>query len=178
MDDNRIARLFTRFAALYGHRWTSQHDDDHAAVMAMKVWREGLDGVTDEQIVMAIDYCTKSGGEWPPSLPTFRSLCVGAQRDRAERARQHGNLLPPPSEYPEPNPDNPVARQFARTLDATKRRIRENYGDDPKGGFKDFLDYCEANGMSGFASQFVPADGSGPAIRRERSEARTAGGQS
>ena len=78
-------------AAMYGSRWTSQHDGEREAVFAMGTWREALQGVTDEQVAAALEACVRQGGEWPPSLPSFRAMCVGVQGEAAERARQRSD---------------------------------------------------------------------------------------
>ena len=123
--------------------------------MAMREWRDTLNGVPDEAIKHALDECRR-GGEWPPSLPEFRTMCVGAQGESAERARQRA-ALPPPVEYPAWDDKDPMKVRFRRKLDMTNRRIREKYGDDPQGGYRDFLDQCEAQGMAWAAKHFTRA---------------------
>ena len=92
MDERRITRLFARLKGMYGHRWTSQHDADGAMRLAMATWQAALAGATDKQIKAGLDWCAQNGGEWPPSLPTFRALCVGMQGEAAERGRQSAGI--------------------------------------------------------------------------------------
>ena len=144
-------------ASIYGQRWTSRHDGDEAAILDMATWRDGLAGVGDFVIKRAIDDCVRAGGEWPPSLGAFRAMCVGMQGEAAERARQRGDsvkALPPP----DTDPNDPIARLFGEELDKTKRRIRENYGDAPDGGYRDFLDQCELQGMGWMKKHFTRAE--------------------
>jgi hypothetical protein len=57
-------------AMIYGHRWVSsfgERDDG--------TWRDGLSGVSPQQIAHALGRCVTSKEPWPPSLPAFRALC-------------------------------------------------------------------------------------------------------
>ena len=118
---------------------------------------DALSSASDEQLKDALEWCVKNGGEWPPSLPTFRSLCLGVQGEAAERARQSKGL-PPPAAFPEADGSDPVARQFALEHRKTNERIRERYGNAPDGGYRDFLDQCELNGMKWAAKHFTRAE--------------------
>ena len=147
-------------ASIYGQRWTSRHDGDEAAFLDMATWRDGLAGVDDFVIKRAIDDCVRNGGDWPPSLATFRAMCVGVQGEAAERARQRGEsvkALPPP----ETDTNDPVARHFGEELAKTRRRIRERYGDARDGGYRDFLDQCERQGMGWMKNHFTRAEAQG-----------------
>ena len=157
MDDRRIARIFTRMAHLYGSRWTSQHEGADAAVLAMATWKAGLAGVDDFSIKRAIETCVNGGGEWPPSLPTFRALCVGMQGEAAERASQQKALPAPDEPVSEPPASDTVGMMFQRALSETHERIRASYGDAPDGGHQDFLAECKRTGMRWAAKHFTEA---------------------
>lgn len=51
-----------------------------------------------------------------------------------------------------------VEALFAKTLAETTARVRQRYGDDPRGGYKDFLDQCEACEMPWMREHFTRAE--------------------
>ena len=83
---------------------------------------------------------------------------MGIQGEAAERGRQRRALAAPDEPIPEPDSGDPVARQFALVHNRIKARIKERYGDAPDGGYRDFLDQCEQNGMKWAAKHFTRAE--------------------
>nr|WP_255703327.1 hypothetical protein [Lysobacter sp. GX 14042] len=63
-------------ASIYGHRWTSSYGDDPAG-MAGDTWASGLAGLTGAQLAHGLQACLASSEPWPPTLPEFRSMCLG-----------------------------------------------------------------------------------------------------
>ncbi len=88
-DSNRIhnrliARVWTRMAEVYGHKWVSQYgecsDSDGNLTSAAKTWAEGLASLGDQEMQMRLisrgfSKIVESGDEWPPSLPQFLEMC-------------------------------------------------------------------------------------------------------
>lgn len=59
-------------AGIYGHRWTSSYgesDEDGT-------WAVGLSGLTGRDLARGLNDCMKREGEWPPTLPQFRRMCM------------------------------------------------------------------------------------------------------
>ena len=73
---NRISELFIWMAAVYGRTWTSQYAGETAKVAAA-AWSEGLSELSDGHVEAGRHAVLKRGGDWPPSLPEFRRLCLG-----------------------------------------------------------------------------------------------------
>ena len=96
-------------------------------------------------------------GSGPPRCPPSGPCVWASQGEAAERARQSKGL-PPPAAFPEADGSDPVARQFALEHRKTNERIRERYGNAPDGGYRDFLDQCELNGMKWAAKHFTRAE--------------------
>jgi hypothetical protein len=80
-----MCRLWERMTEIYGNGFTSKFGDD-ALAGAGATWREGLAGLTLIQISAGVASCMASGGEWPPSLPAFKAMCLGIPRLSVVRA--------------------------------------------------------------------------------------------
>ena len=92
-DSNRIhnrliARVWTRMAEIYGHKWVSQYgecsDESGNLSSSAKTWAEGLASLGDQATQMQLisqgfSKIVKSGDEWPPSLPQFLAVCYVKQ---------------------------------------------------------------------------------------------------
>lgn len=115
MDTERyLRRLWVVMAERYAHRWTSAMGDTPNAS-----WRQDLSGLTAEQWARGIQRLRDSTDEWPPSLPQFRSWCLGILTEREARiAAEDAWAARPPKPY---NPyGNPVT--YAQ-LDRDKREF-------------------------------------------------------
>lgn len=79
-----LRRLWERMTALYGHAWASAHGasvtrspDDARLTIDGETWQRALAGVTGQQFAAGLDACITEGGEFPPSAPRFRAMCLG-----------------------------------------------------------------------------------------------------
>lgn len=70
----RIEKLFTKFAAFYGHVWRSQFKSEGFLEFAKKEWQEGLKSFSDEMLIKAIQHC-RDFQEMPPTLPQLIGIC-------------------------------------------------------------------------------------------------------
>lgn len=68
-------------SVIYPYKWAGQFPGAEAIVVAKSEWMEGLDDLTLEQIRKGIARCRKEGGEFPPSIPEFRKLCLPTNED-------------------------------------------------------------------------------------------------
>ena len=73
--NERITGLFIWMAAVYGRTWTGQYAGETAKV-ASAAWGDGLFDLTDEHLEAGKRATLKRYGDWPPSLPEFRRLCL------------------------------------------------------------------------------------------------------
>lgn len=71
--------------AIYGHKWDSHLgpcvDARGKLSDSATTWKQGLSGLTVEQIRQGFDALLRNGCEWPPSLPEFRALCLHSGSD-------------------------------------------------------------------------------------------------
>lgn len=56
---------------IYGHRWTSSYGEKDDGT-----WLEGLRGLTATHLAKGINRMINRCGDWPPTLPVFRRLCM------------------------------------------------------------------------------------------------------
>ena len=70
LSGQHMARLWTRLARMYGHRWTSSFGEADDGT-----WRAGLVGITPQEVAHGLGECAKRDDPWPPTLPEFRVLC-------------------------------------------------------------------------------------------------------
>ena len=71
-----MRRLWIRMTEIFGHRWTSAMGED-AATGSGETWARGLSGLSAEQIRAGIERTIVAAEPWPPTLPEFRSMCLG-----------------------------------------------------------------------------------------------------
>ena len=92
--NERIMGLFIWMAAVYGRTWSGQYAGETAKV-AIAAWGDGLYDLTDEHLEAGKRATLKRHGDWPPSLPEYRRLCLGLGSDAdaveaaMNRARDH-----------------------------------------------------------------------------------------
>lgn len=76
-----LRRLWERMVVMYGAAWTNDNDDapqsdDGVLTLVAEVWREGLTGITGEQMALGLQRCIVCHPEWPPRIGQFRALCL------------------------------------------------------------------------------------------------------
>jgi hypothetical protein len=78
-----IARVWTRMAEVYGHKWVSQYgevcDEKGTLTSAAKTWAQGLSRLKPEEISVGFSKIVEKGFTWPPSLPEFANLCANGR---------------------------------------------------------------------------------------------------
>lgn len=79
-----LRRLWERMTALYGHTWASAHGAsvtrspiDARLTIDGETWQRALVGITGTQFAAGLEACIAEGGEFPPSAPRFRAMCLG-----------------------------------------------------------------------------------------------------
>jgi len=65
-----VAQLWMRMTGMYTQTWTTAHGDTDDGT-----WEAGLAGLGPEDFARGLRRCLDHGGDWPPSLPTFRQWC-------------------------------------------------------------------------------------------------------
>ena len=78
--DVAMVRFWQRMAAIYGHKWVSAYgdapfDDAGKMTIAGDTWQRGLAGVPESAIAAGLQAALMGSDGWPPTLPTFRSMC-------------------------------------------------------------------------------------------------------
>jgi len=58
---------------MFGTKWTANFGDSDSGT-----WLKVLDGLTPEQLAAGLELVAKSGMDWPPGAPKFRSMCENA----------------------------------------------------------------------------------------------------
>ncbi len=77
--------------AFYGHAWVNVHgqsaqDEEGALTVAGETWQKALVGLEASQFADGLAACIAEGGEFPPSAPRFRSMCLGVPSLAAVRS--------------------------------------------------------------------------------------------
>lgn len=110
-----IANLWQLMTSMYGHRWVSAYGDE---VDPDGVWLATLRDISPLEIRKGFGALRESGGEWPPSAPQFRAMCVGAaehwEHKRIAAADAQKRALP----AAKPDPRSPTARREKERLRA------------------------------------------------------------
>lgn len=57
---------------LFGNKWVSNYGE-----LDDGTWLIGLSGLAPEDITIGLKAVIQSGESWPPSLPEFRTMCLG-----------------------------------------------------------------------------------------------------
>lgn len=68
-----IWELWSRMSEMFGHTWLRDQGDE-----PNDTWIRGLSGLTAKQFGAGLVACRDSGKAFPPSLPEFRAMCLGA----------------------------------------------------------------------------------------------------
>lgn len=78
-----LRRIWERMVAMYGHAWHSVHgvspQDEGTGRLTVDgdTWAKALSGITGTQMAAGLAACLAEGGEFPPSAPRFRGMCLG-----------------------------------------------------------------------------------------------------
>jgi hypothetical protein len=83
----------------------------------LDAWQEGLEGVTGEQIKVALGEMLKAHPEWPPTLGQFLALCKPAPVPAAHRL-----FLPAPPRNPNREIRQNVKEEIDKLLDRDRKR--------------------------------------------------------
>lgn len=115
LRDDVMDRLWTRMAAIYGHRWNSSFGI--IGESGYETWRAGLGDLTPSQIRKAVGQCVQSAEGWPPTLPEFRAMCLHGDQDEH---RAHAEMYRRPEflALPKAKPSYDKARPFVQSLRA------------------------------------------------------------
>lgn len=111
LDITWVARLFAKFQARYGNKWTSALPTVELQHLAINEWSEGLAGLTGEEIKHGLNTWKDS---WPPTVHEFREAC---KHDPASASHKPFPSLPPPK------------KKLTRSLGKFLRDIRDNSGE-------------------------------------------------
>ena len=80
-----VIHLWERMNHLYGHKWAATYGEsavtNNTLTDVAKTWATGLNGVSPQQIADGLHACCKSGEGWPPTLPMFRKMCLGENKN-------------------------------------------------------------------------------------------------
>lgn len=68
--------VWAHMAGLFGHTWTSAYGNNPRSIAGAE-WATTLAGLSRAQVEAGIDACRAEGGEFPPSAPRFRGMCLG-----------------------------------------------------------------------------------------------------
>ncbi|WBA81564.1 hypothetical protein [Endozoicomonas sp. GU-1] len=64
--------LFSTMTALFGQKWTSAY----GLADRNGEWQRTLNGLHPTQLEIGLNRVRLAGGEWPPTAPEFRKLCL------------------------------------------------------------------------------------------------------
>ena len=79
LTSQHIAKLWIELAATYGHKFKPFGESDGGT------WLRGLRGLSPNQIAHGFNLLIKEMHDWPPSLPEFKKLCIGADDEELEQ---------------------------------------------------------------------------------------------
>lgn len=76
-----LLRLWERLGVQYGSAWEQDYgdspvDEDGRLTTAGEVWRDGLFGLTADQLHVGLQRSLLAHPEWPPRVGQFRALCM------------------------------------------------------------------------------------------------------
>lgn len=66
--------MFLMFQTIYLRKWTDNFPTAEILEIAMQQWCKGLNGLSEQSMEKAIDYC-RVNLAWPPSIAEFISYC-------------------------------------------------------------------------------------------------------
>lgn len=113
LRDDVMDRLWTRMAAIYGHRWNSSYG--MIGESGYETWRAGLGDLTPSQVRKAVGACVQRNDGWPPTLPEFRAMCLHGDQDE-HRTNAAMYRRPEFLALPKPKATYDKARPFVQSL--------------------------------------------------------------
>lgn len=95
-----VDALMAKLGCIWGAKWQSHVDACGGLAAVAEEWRQGIEGMSGEQIKRALEYC-RLNSAWPPSIAEFRAAAGDGSNaeQRAFQARQRAeddatNALP------------------------------------------------------------------------------------
>ena len=79
LTSHHIAQLWVKMTMIYSHKWSSHAEADDGT------WLQGLRGLSPAQVAHGLSMLIKNFISWPPSLPEFKKLCIGADDEELEQ---------------------------------------------------------------------------------------------
>lgn len=73
-------------------------ETDEGMTSVAQTWATGLAKVTGEQLAAGLHACLERKGDFIPTLPDFRAMCVGVRAENAGAYRQYTALPKPPKD--------------------------------------------------------------------------------
>lgn len=70
-----LDRVWLSMLARYGHKWATGFGRTPSRVTS-EVWAHDLAGLTPDQVAHGLQALRSRTGEWPPTAPEFRALCL------------------------------------------------------------------------------------------------------
>lgn len=89
-------------------------------------WVYAIDDLAPQQIERGVQRMVREGGEFPPSAPLFRSLCLVAANWEHRRQETLANALPTPESVPVP------PEEALKNIAAIKAMLAELNSEAPK----------------------------------------------
>ena len=85
IPEHWVDKLFAEFSLMYPHRFATAYPAEDVLQAAKRRWAQSLATIDPAAIRPALEQLEREGGDWPPSLPKFISLCKSQQRVGAHR---------------------------------------------------------------------------------------------
>ena len=154
LSESTLDAFWRRMLGMYGHTWASAYGDAPTGTTA-ETWASCLAGVSTAQIADGLRACVAEGGEFPPSAPRFRAMCLGIPSLAVVRLEIRGGE------------HSPFTRAVWANLDSY--RFRQSSADVADRILRDAYDLTREQVMRG---QPLPAPSA--AIAKEQREVRPA----
>jgi len=77
-----MQRLWARLGDIFGTGFYSSFGDVDST--AMQTWKEALQPFTEEQIARGLKSCSDWQGNFTPTLPQFKELCLTVRHDEKQ----------------------------------------------------------------------------------------------
>jgi hypothetical protein len=76
LSESLLDNFWLRMAGMFGHTWTSAYGPKPHGIGG-DTWAAALSGISGSQIAEGLRATLALGGEFPPSAPKFRAMCLG-----------------------------------------------------------------------------------------------------